>query len=68
MRGHGSRVVKPSSRKSSRVFGGSVERLKVPDHPRCPPQNCGGNEPNRKVTCMVLKATANDRASLIPLP
>ncbi|GFU67801.1 uncharacterized protein TNCV_4684221 [Trichonephila clavipes] len=25
------------------------------------PQNWGGNEPNRTVTCMVLKATDNDR-------
>ncbi|GFU07733.1 uncharacterized protein TNCV_4164281 [Trichonephila clavipes] len=28
------------------------------------PQNWGGNEPNRTVTCMVLKATANDRRHL----
>ncbi|GFX21789.1 uncharacterized protein TNCV_2310681 [Trichonephila clavipes] len=28
------------------------------------PLNWGGNEPNRTVTCMVLKATANDRRHL----
>ncbi|GFV77475.1 uncharacterized protein TNCV_1070041 [Trichonephila clavipes] len=28
------------------------------------PQNWGGNEPNRTVTSMVLKATANDRRHL----
>ncbi|GFV50864.1 uncharacterized protein TNCV_3921571 [Trichonephila clavipes] len=28
------------------------------------PQNCGENEPNRTVTCMVLKATANGRRHL----
>ncbi|GFV37302.1 protein Abitram [Trichonephila clavipes] len=29
------------------------------------PQNWGRNEPNRTVTCMVLKATANDRRHLV---
>ncbi|GFV26478.1 uncharacterized protein TNCV_3361311 [Trichonephila clavipes] len=28
------------------------------------PQNWSGNEPNRTVTCMVLRATANDRRHL----
>ncbi|GFV76990.1 uncharacterized protein TNCV_690601 [Trichonephila clavipes] len=28
------------------------------------PQNWGGNEPNRVVTCMVLKAMANNRRHL----
>ncbi|GFX77438.1 uncharacterized protein TNCV_2956341 [Trichonephila clavipes] len=28
------------------------------------PLNCGGIAPNRTVTCMVLKATANDRRHL----
>ncbi|GFX65497.1 uncharacterized protein TNCV_4735451 [Trichonephila clavipes] len=28
------------------------------------PQNWGGNEPNRTVTCMVLKVTDNDRRHL----
>ncbi|GFV00520.1 uncharacterized protein TNCV_3644981 [Trichonephila clavipes] len=42
-----------------------VERWEAPDHPSgVLPQNWGGNEPNRTVTCMVLKATANDRRHL----
>ncbi|GFS83363.1 uncharacterized protein TNCV_600911 [Trichonephila clavipes] len=53
----------PSIRKSSRVEG--VERCEAPDHPRCPPSKLGWNEPNRTVTCMVLKATANDRGHLV---
>ncbi|GFT92889.1 uncharacterized protein TNCV_740491 [Trichonephila clavipes] len=32
------------------------------------PQNWGGTELNRTVTCMVLKATANDRRTSSPLP
>ncbi|GFW08262.1 uncharacterized protein TNCV_1655771 [Trichonephila clavipes] len=31
------------------------------------PQNWGGNEPNRTVTCMVLKAKANDRRQNLAL-
>ncbi|GFT32016.1 hypothetical protein TNCV_3468611 [Trichonephila clavipes] len=31
------------------------------DHPRAFPQNWGGTEQNRTVTCIILKATANDR-------
>ncbi|GFT41451.1 uncharacterized protein TNCV_3942181 [Trichonephila clavipes] len=38
-----------------------VERWEAPDPPRCLPQNWGGNEPNRTITCMVRKATTNDR-------
>ncbi|GFU59231.1 hypothetical protein TNCV_4197601 [Trichonephila clavipes] len=35
------------------------------DHPQSVlPLNCGGTEPKRTVTCMVLKATANDRRHL----
>ncbi|GFY35593.1 uncharacterized protein TNCV_196931 [Trichonephila clavipes] len=38
------------------------ERWKAPDHPQgVLPQNCGGTEKNRTVTCMVLKATVDDR-------
>ncbi|GFX11827.1 uncharacterized protein TNCV_2996121 [Trichonephila clavipes] len=38
------------------------ERWEVPDHPQGDlPQNWGETELNRSVTCMVLKATANDR-------
>ncbi|GFT15511.1 hypothetical protein TNCV_3265181 [Trichonephila clavipes] len=40
------------------------ERWEVPDHP----QNWGGIEPNRIVTCMVLKAEDNDRRKSSPLP
>ncbi|GFV57048.1 uncharacterized protein TNCV_2931711 [Trichonephila clavipes] len=41
------------------------ERGEAPNHPPgVLPQNWGGNEPNRTVTCMVLKATANDRRHL----
>ncbi|GFW99836.1 uncharacterized protein TNCV_3420651 [Trichonephila clavipes] len=32
------------------------------------PQNWGGTKLNRTVTCMVLKATANDRRTSSPLP
>ncbi|GFX57109.1 uncharacterized protein TNCV_2963891 [Trichonephila clavipes] len=43
------------------------ERWETPDHPSgVLPQNRGGNETNRTVTCMVLKATANDRRHLRP--
>ncbi|GFV56396.1 uncharacterized protein TNCV_855491 [Trichonephila clavipes] len=38
------------------------ERWEAPDHPQgVLPQNWGGTEQNRTVTCMVLKAKANDR-------
>ncbi|GFY30984.1 cullin-4A [Trichonephila clavipes] len=38
------------------------ERWKAPDHPQgVLPQNLGETELNRSVTCMVLKATVNDR-------
>ncbi|GFY11638.1 hypothetical protein TNCV_4231071 [Trichonephila clavipes] len=41
------------------------ERWEVPDHPQGTLlQNWGGAEPNRTVTCMVLKATANDRRTI----
>ncbi|GFY00139.1 uncharacterized protein TNCV_1342371 [Trichonephila clavipes] len=40
------------------------ERWEVPDHP----QNWGGIEPNRTVTCMVLKAEENNRRKSSPLP
>ncbi|GFS65105.1 hypothetical protein TNCV_1635981 [Trichonephila clavipes] len=40
------------------------ERWEVPDHL----QNWGGIEPNRTVTCMVLKAEENDRLKSSPLP
>ncbi|GFV86819.1 hypothetical protein TNCV_3965491 [Trichonephila clavipes] len=31
-------------------------------------QNCGGTDQIRSVTCMVLKATDNDRRTTNPLP
>ncbi|GFW80790.1 uncharacterized protein TNCV_3778701 [Trichonephila clavipes] len=38
------------------------ERWEVPDHPQSVlPQNWGEAELNRSVTCIVLKAKANDR-------
>ncbi|GFX84025.1 zinc finger protein [Trichonephila clavipes] len=38
------------------------ERWEAPDHRQgVLPQNRGGNQKNRSVTCMVLKATANDK-------
>ncbi|GFX37641.1 uncharacterized protein TNCV_3201641 [Trichonephila clavipes] len=41
------------------------ERWEDPDHPQgILPQNWGETELNRSVTCMVLKATANDRRHL----
>ncbi|GFW37067.1 uncharacterized protein TNCV_5019651 [Trichonephila clavipes] len=41
------------------------ERWEEPDHPQVVlPQNWGETELNRSVTCMVLKATANDRRHL----
>ncbi|GFW04760.1 hypothetical protein TNCV_4879961 [Trichonephila clavipes] len=55
----------PSSCKSSRVVGGKGREVGGPDHPSgVLPQNWGGNQPNRTVTCMALKATANDRRHL----
>ncbi|GFV45299.1 transposable element Tcb2 transposase [Trichonephila clavipes] len=41
------------------------ERWETSDHPQSVlPQNWGRNEPNRTITCMVLKATTNDRRHL----
>ncbi|GFX59639.1 uncharacterized protein TNCV_3754041 [Trichonephila clavipes] len=41
------------------------ERWEASDHPqRVLTLNWGGIEPNRTITCMVLKATANDRRHL----
>ncbi|GFX62852.1 hypothetical protein TNCV_3351781 [Trichonephila clavipes] len=48
-----------TGRKSSRAVGG-----KPLTTPGVPPQNWGENEPNHTVTCLVLKATANDRRHL----
>ncbi|GFV10715.1 uncharacterized protein TNCV_1755541 [Trichonephila clavipes] len=44
------------------------ERWEAPDHPQSVlPQNWSGTELNRSVTCMVLKATANDRMNFMGL-
>ncbi|GFX46868.1 hypothetical protein TNCV_4040141 [Trichonephila clavipes] len=45
------------------------ERWEAPDLPQSVlPQNWGGTEPKRTVTCMMLKATDNDRRISSPLP
>ncbi|GFU08973.1 uncharacterized protein TNCV_1318481 [Trichonephila clavipes] len=45
------------------------ERWEAPDYPQGVfPQNWGGTELNRTVTCMVLKATANNRRTSSRLP
>ncbi|GFS65264.1 hypothetical protein TNCV_2451081 [Trichonephila clavipes] len=45
------------------------ERLNAPDLLQgVIPQYWGGNEPNRTVTCIVLKATAKDKSTCRPLP
>ncbi|GFU53232.1 uncharacterized protein TNCV_2952731 [Trichonephila clavipes] len=42
------------------------ERWEVFDHPQSVlPLNWGGTELNRTITCMVLKATANDRRHIV---
>ncbi|GFV04741.1 hypothetical protein TNCV_2219811 [Trichonephila clavipes] len=44
------------------------ERWETPDPTtECPPSELGRTELNRTVTCMVLKATANDRRTSSPL-
>ncbi|GFU18429.1 uncharacterized protein TNCV_1981061 [Trichonephila clavipes] len=44
------------------------ERWEAPDHHQgVLPCNWGGSEQNRTVTCMVLKATDNDRLKNLPL-
>ncbi|GFX85100.1 hypothetical protein TNCV_4979551 [Trichonephila clavipes] len=53
------------SRKSSRKVGGRRREVGGSDHPQgVLPQNYAETELNRSVTCMVLKATANDRRQL----
>ncbi|GFW37046.1 uncharacterized protein TNCV_5019441 [Trichonephila clavipes] len=44
------------------------ERWEAPDYPQSVlPQNWGETELNRSVTCMLLKATANDRRKNLAL-
>ncbi|GFS70635.1 zinc finger protein [Trichonephila clavipes] len=57
-------IVQPSSSPLVRLVEGE-ERWDALDHFPCIiPPNWGGNEPNRTVTSMVLKATANNRRQL----
>ncbi|GFU44426.1 uncharacterized protein TNCV_1505591 [Trichonephila clavipes] len=45
------------------------ERWEVSTHPQgFLPQNWGGTELNRTITCMVFKAKANNRRTSSPLP
>ncbi|GFW08110.1 hypothetical protein TNCV_2978771 [Trichonephila clavipes] len=48
-----------------RLVAGSTGTLTLPQGTL--PQNWGGIELNRTVTCMVLKATANDMCTSSPL-
>ncbi|GFS76934.1 uncharacterized protein TNCV_3756131 [Trichonephila clavipes] len=60
------RIMLPSSSKSSGEVGGRGREVgEHSDHPQSVlPLNWGGIELKRTVTCMVLKATANDRRYL----
>ncbi|GFT59192.1 uncharacterized protein TNCV_3891491 [Trichonephila clavipes] len=57
-----------NSRQAASPLGRLVEgeeRWEAPDHPQgILPQNWGETELNHSVTCVVLKATANDRRHL----
>ncbi|GFV05160.1 hypothetical protein TNCV_223741 [Trichonephila clavipes] len=52
----------------SRKVGGRERVVVCPDSTQVVPQNWGGTEINRTVTCSVLKVTANDmrQSSLLP--
>ncbi|GFU67822.1 uncharacterized protein TNCV_4528911 [Trichonephila clavipes] len=55
----------PWSPKSSRSVGEIEEWWEATDHPLgVLPQNWGGNESNCTLSCIVLKATSNDRRHL----
>ncbi|GFV37414.1 uncharacterized protein TNCV_3174481 [Trichonephila clavipes] len=55
----------PSSRKPLVWLVQGEEMWEASDHPQSVlPLNWGGSEPNRTVTCMVFKATSNDRRHL----
>ncbi|GFT43845.1 uncharacterized protein TNCV_4245041 [Trichonephila clavipes] len=43
------------------------ERWEAHDHPQIHPQNWGGNEQNRTVTCMMLKSQASDKRKNVTL-
>ncbi|GFV93912.1 hypothetical protein TNCV_1811671 [Trichonephila clavipes] len=59
------------SRRAARLLVRLVEgedRWEATDHPQdVLPRNWGGNEQNLNVTCMVLKAKANDRRKNLAL-
>ncbi|GFU55683.1 uncharacterized protein TNCV_1649921 [Trichonephila clavipes] len=58
-------VIELSSRSPLERLVEGEERWKALDHHQgIPPQYWGETELNRSVTCMVLKATANDRRHL----
>ncbi|GFV33620.1 hypothetical protein TNCV_4567351 [Trichonephila clavipes] len=57
-------IFQSSSRKSSREVVEEEERWEAPDHSF---QHWGGTEENRTVTCLVLKAKANDRRKILVL-
>ncbi|GFU53066.1 uncharacterized protein TNCV_3098501 [Trichonephila clavipes] len=60
-----------NSRRAANPFVRLVEeeeRWETPTLPQGVLQNWGGTKPNRTVTCMVLKATANDWRTSSPLP
>ncbi|GFT03827.1 hypothetical protein TNCV_3608431 [Trichonephila clavipes] len=59
----------PSSRKSSHEVRGRGREVGGLDHPQSVlPQNWSETELNRSVTCLVLKAKANDRRHLALCP
>ncbi|GFV00950.1 hypothetical protein TNCV_1387641 [Trichonephila clavipes] len=62
-------TAKPVKRKSSREVGGKAKQagpLNPPPFQGVLPQNGWGTELNHTVTCMVLRATANDKRTSSP--
>ncbi|GFY33872.1 uncharacterized protein TNCV_4595801 [Trichonephila clavipes] len=56
---------RPTASPLKRLMEGE-ERWEAPEHPQgVLPQNWGGIEPNRTVTCIVLKATVKDSCQVI---
>ncbi|GFV34550.1 uncharacterized protein TNCV_1448561 [Trichonephila clavipes] len=56
-----------NSRRAASLVEGE-ERWEAPDHPQgFLPLNWGGTEQKRTVTCMVLKAKANERRKILAL-
>ncbi|GFW07278.1 hypothetical protein TNCV_3694701 [Trichonephila clavipes] len=67
--GHGSTLnSRPAASSFLKLVKGD-ERWKAPGHLQgVLPQNWEGTEPNRSVTCTVLRATVNDRHTSSPFP